>query len=66
MYENSDGLSCWKNMMWKANVVANILNHKSMGNLSYLGVEKREIAWELHQQDSLGVWFLDFDDGVIF
>ncbi|WMV33762.1 hypothetical protein MTR67_027147 [Solanum verrucosum] len=50
----------------KANVVADALSQRSMGSLSHLGVEKRELARELHQLASLGVRLLEADDsGVI-
>ncbi|XP_070032284.1 uncharacterized protein [Nicotiana tomentosiformis] len=43
----------------KANVVADALSHRSMGNLSYLQPEKSEIAREIHQLANLGVQLLD-------
>ena len=42
----------------KANVVADALSRRSMGSLSYLDVEKHELAQELHQLASLGVRLL--------
>ncbi|XP_070021978.1 uncharacterized protein [Nicotiana sylvestris] len=46
----------------KANVVDDTLSRRSMGSLSYLQPEKREIAHEVHQLASLGVWLLDSGD----
>lgn len=46
----------------KANIVADALSRKSMGSLSYLGTEKREMARELHRLAGLGVRLLDLDD----
>ncbi|XP_070022304.1 uncharacterized protein [Nicotiana sylvestris] len=43
----------------KANIVADTLSHRSMGSMSYLRSEKREIAHEVHQLASLGVQILD-------
>ena len=49
----------------KANVVADALSRRSMGSLSYLGVEKRELARELHQLASLGVKLLEAEDSGV-
>ncbi|XP_070040317.1 uncharacterized protein [Nicotiana tomentosiformis] len=43
----------------EANVVADTLSHGSMGSLSYLQPEKRDIAREIHQLANLGVRLLD-------
>lgn len=43
----------------KENVVANALSQRCMSILAYLGVEKRELARELHQLASLGVILLE-------
>ena len=49
----------------KANVVANALSRRSMGSLSHLTVEKRELVRELHQLASLGVRLLEADDSGV-
>ena len=49
----------------KANVVADALSRRSMGSLSYLGVEKRKLVQELHQLASLGVRLLEADDSRV-
>ena len=49
----------------KANVVADALSRRSMGSLSYLGVEKRELVQELHQLASLGVRLLEAEDSGV-
>ncbi|WMV30371.1 hypothetical protein MTR67_023756 [Solanum verrucosum] len=60
------GLGCVLMQHGKENVVADALSRRSMGSLSYLGVEKRELARELHQLASLGVRMLEAEDsGVI-
>ena len=46
----------------KANVVANALNRRSMGSLSYLQPEKRGMAHEVHKLASLGVRLLNLGD----
>ncbi|XP_070043272.1 uncharacterized protein [Nicotiana tomentosiformis] len=43
----------------KANVVADALNNRSMGSLSYLLPKKSDIAREIHQLANLGVRLLD-------
>jgi len=49
----------------KANVVADALSRRSMGSLSHLTVEKRELVRELHQLASLGVRLLEADDSGV-
>ncbi len=49
----------------KAIVVADALSRRSMGSLSYLGVEKHELMRELHQLASLGVKLLEAEDSGV-
>ncbi|XP_070038250.1 uncharacterized protein [Nicotiana tomentosiformis] len=53
------GLGCVLMQHGKANVVADALNHRSIGSLSYLQPEKCGIAYEIHHLASLGVRLLD-------
>ncbi|KAH0773846.1 hypothetical protein KY290_010983 [Solanum tuberosum] len=46
----------------KANVVIDALSRRSMGSLSYLDIEKRELVRELHQLASLGIKLLEPED----
>ena len=43
-------------------MVANALSRRSMGSLSYLDIEKRELVRELHQLASLGIKLLEPED----
>nr|XP_009799134.1 PREDICTED: uncharacterized protein LOC104245250 [Nicotiana sylvestris] len=43
----------------KVNVVVDALNRRSMGSLSYLQLEKSEIACEIHHLANLGIRLLD-------
>ncbi|XP_070014507.1 uncharacterized mitochondrial protein AtMg00860-like [Nicotiana sylvestris] len=56
------GLGCLLMQHGKANIVADALSRKSMGNLSYLHPEKRRIAHEVHQLTSIGVRLMNSGD----
>lgn len=46
----------------KANVVANALNKLSMGSLSHVEKEKREMVKDIHRLSNLGVRLLDSEN----
>ncbi|XP_070034802.1 uncharacterized protein [Nicotiana tomentosiformis] len=56
------GLGCVLMQHGKANIVADVLSHRSMGSMSYLQPEKSGIAHDIHQLASLGVRLLDSGD----
>ncbi|XP_070014108.1 uncharacterized protein [Nicotiana sylvestris] len=49
----------------KANVVANALSRRSMGSLTHVEAEKRQLTREIHQSACLGVRLVDSGNGGV-
>ena len=49
----------------KANIVANALSRLSMGSLSHVEEEKKEMVKDIHRLANLGVRLLDSEEGGV-